>query len=121
MISFKVENLKNMNAQLKVFAEFLRGQDISDEAIFLSRLVSCELLTNVIRHSGEIAEFTGELLSDRISITVWAEGQEDFDLAPDIPDVFAEGGRGLYIVNSIALGGIERGEKGELRVYIKRS
>ena len=29
MISFKVENLKNMNASLKEFAEFLRRNDVA--------------------------------------------------------------------------------------------
>ncbi len=121
MITFKLDNLKNMNAQLKAFAEFLRLNDIADDDIFMSRLVSCELITNVIRHSGEAAFFTGELLVDRIAITVAADGQKDFELSPSAPDVFAESGRGLYIVNRIALGGIERGEGGELKVYIKRT
>lgn len=121
MITFQVDNLKNMNAQLKNFAEFLRANGIADEDIFMSRLASCELITNVIRHSGEAARFTGELMGDRIAITVSAARQLPFELAPSVPDVFAEGGRGLYIVNSISLNGIERGEGGELRVFIKRT
>lgn len=121
MITFKVDNLKNMNMQLREFSEFLRGQDIADEDIFFSRLASCELITNVIRHSGEAALFRGELLVDRIAISVTAQCQEGVNLDCDVPDVFAESGRGLYIVNSISIGGIERGEGGELRVYIKRT
>ena len=35
-------------------------------------------------------------------------------------DVFSESGRGLYIVRSVIWGDIERGEKGEVTVYIKR-
>lgn len=121
MITFKVDDLKNMNAQLRAFAEFLRSQNIADEDIFFSRLASCELITNVIRHSGEAAEFCGELMVDRIAITVTAKCQQGLNLTPEAPDVFAEGGRGLYIVNSISLNGIERGEGGALRVYIKRT
>ncbi len=121
MITFKVDNLKNMNTQLRAFADFLRGQNIADEDIFLSRLASCELITNVIRHSGEAAEFKGELLVDRIAITVTADCQRGLDLKAEAPDVFAEGGRGLYIVNCISINGIERGDCGELRVYIKRT
>lgn len=118
MITFKVDNLKLMNSELRAFAEFLRLNSISDEDIFASRLVSCELITNVIRHSGEAAEFTGELLPNAISITVTAKSLEGLNICTDVPDVFAESGRGLYIVR--CFGEIEKSEGGGLRVSIKR-
>lgn len=121
MITFKVDNLKNMNAQLRAFAEFLKDRNIADEDVFLSRLVSCELISNVIRHGGDAAEFKGELLVDKISITVTARCQSNINLSPAKPDVLSEGGRGLYIINAVSMNGIERGNDGELRVYIKRS
>ena len=117
MVTFKVSDLKNMNAELRAFADFLRSVDATDDEIFASRLVSCELITNVIRHSGETALFTGELLPDKILITVTAQSLSGLNLNPSLPDVFAESGRGLYIVKSI--GEIEEYDGG-LRVYIKR-
>ena len=42
------------------------------------------------------------------------------EITPAVPDVFAESGRGLYIVKSLCTGEIERGEDGEIRVCIKR-
>lgn len=121
MIKFKVDNLKNMNIELGAFIDFLRSQNISDEDVFLSRLVSCELISNVIRHGGDAAEFKGELMVDKISITVTAQSQSGINLTPAKPSVLAEGGRGLYIINAVSMNGIERGEGGELRVYIKRT
>ncbi len=53
LITFKVDNLKNMNAELKSFADFLRLSGADDDDIFASKLVSCELITNVIRHGGD--------------------------------------------------------------------
>ncbi len=120
MITFKVDNLQSMSSQLKAFAEFLENMHLSEDEIFESRLVSSELIANVIRHSGEAAEFKGELLPDKIVITVFAEGQENIDLFKGLPDVYSESGRGLYIVRSICLGDIERCGSGGLRVYIKR-
>lgn len=117
-ISFEVDNLKKMNSELREFAEYLREKSIPDEDIFASRLVSCELLTNVIRHGGESAIFTGELLSDFISITVTAKSLEKIELDAQIPDVFAESGRGMYIVR--CFGEIERCGCDGLRVCIKR-
>ena len=120
MISFKVDSLKNMSLHLQTFAEFLRLSGADDEDIFASKLVSCELITNVIRHGGDAAEFTGSLSSDTINITVTAESFKGLDMARPAPDVFAESGRGLYIVKSIC-SDIERGDRGEIKVVIKRN
>lgn len=121
MIEFKVDNLKNMTALVRTFAEYLLSQDVAEEDVFLSRLVSCELISNVIRHGGEEAGFKGELLADKISITVIANSQRGVNLNPPKPPAFAEGGRGLYIINAVSLNGIQRGKNGELMVYIKRT
>ena len=119
MISFKIDNLKNMGPHLKTFADFLRLSGADDEDIFASKLVSCELITNVIRHGGDEAEFTGSLSGDTIMITVTAESFKNLDLTRPAPDVFAESGRGLYIIKSIC-SDIERGERGEIKVIIRR-
>lgn len=119
MISFKVDNLKNMGSQLKSFVDFLRVSGADDEDIFASKLVSCELITNVIRHGGDEAEFTGALAGDTIIITVTAESFKGLDISRPAPDVFAESGRGLYIIKSIS-SRIERGDDGEIRVLIRR-
>lgn len=121
MITFKVDNLKNMNSELKAFVDFLRLSGANDDDIFASRLVSCELITNVIRHGGDEAEFTGTLTGDRIIITVSAESLKGVDVCGNPPDVFAESGRGLYIVKCISQGNVERGAGGEVRVEIKRN
>ena len=109
-----------MNAELRAFAEFLRLSGADDDEIFASRLVSCELITNVIRHGGDEAEFTGALTCEGIIITVSAESLRGVDISGEPPDVFAESGRGLYIVKSICKGNLERGEGGCVRAIIKR-
>lgn len=120
MISFKVDNLKRMSAELAAFCRYLQENSVSDDDVFLSRLVSCELITNVIRHSGETAEFTAELTEDGIGITVTAESFIMLPPESPPPDVFAENGRGLYIVRSVICGDIQRGPDGGLKVFIKR-
>lgn len=117
MVCFVVENLIEMNSELKAFADYLRAQSICDEDVFASRLVSCELITNVIRHSGGRATFTGELLPDGISITVTSSNVTEFNFTDGVPDVFAESGRGLYIVR--CFGEVQQ-SGGGLKVYIKR-
>ena len=119
MINFKVDNLKNMGSQLKTFVDFLRLSGADDEDIFASKLVSCELITNVIRHGGDEAVFSGSLSGDTITIIVTAESFKGLDISRPAPDVFAESGRGLYIIKSIC-SDIERGERGEIKVIIRR-
>ena len=120
MVNFKVDDLKNMKSELKAFSDFLRASGCNEDEIFAGKLVSCELITNVIRHGMEEAEFTGALTGDRIIITVTAESLKDVDFCRTAPDVFAESGRGLYIVKSICNGKIERGEDGEIKAVILR-
>lgn len=117
-VAFKVDNLNNMSSALSDFADFLRGQQFVDEDVFASRLVSCELITNVIRHSGEEAEFVAELFPDKIIIKVMAKGLDGVNIRTEVPDVFAESGRGLYIIR--CFGEIETVAEGGLAVCIKR-
>ena len=106
MITFKVDNLKNMNACLEHFLQFLRSADVSDDDVFDCRLVSCELITNVLRHLGESANFEGALSGDSITISVSSENTDGTKLPATLPDVFAESGRGLYIVKTISCGNV---------------
>ncbi len=104
MMTFKVDNLKDMNASLQDFANYLKSCSLTDDDIFFSRLVGCELITNVIRHCGEMAQFSGGVQGDSIVICVSSDGGDDFTLCPKLPELLSESGRGLYIVNVICGG-----------------
>ena len=119
-VNFKVDNLKNMKSELNAFCELLRGSGATDDDVFAGKLIACELITNVIRHGGDEAEFTGSVTGDKIVITVSAESLKGIDFKRPVPDVFAESGRGLYIIRSLCYGEIECGKDGEIRVYVKR-
>lgn len=75
-------------------------------------------MTNAIRHGGAEAAFEGEILADRIRITV-TSADGSFAISATLPDLMSESGRGLYIVKSVCIGEIERDGKA-LTVYIKR-
>ncbi len=91
---------------------------VREDAIFYSRLAGCELMTNAIRHGGAEASFEGEILPDRIRITV-TSADGSFSLSATLPDLMSESGRGLYIVKSVCIGEIER-NGAALTVYIKK-
>lgn len=119
MITFKVDNLKNMNDCLKPFLDFLLRSGVTDDDVFDSRLVSCELITNVIRHLGETASFEGAVNAENIVISVSSESTDGKKIYAALPDVFAESGRGLYIVKAICCGNVES-DGCSVKVYIKR-
>ena len=116
--SFRADNLISMSESLSAFSARLKENGVREDAIFFSRLAGCELMTNAIRHGGEEAEFEGEILPDRIRITV-ISSNGSFALSATLPDLMSESGRGLYIVKSICIGEIERRGKA-LTVYIKK-
>ena len=118
MITFEVDDLREMTERVRGFADFLRRGGVSDEDVFASRIVSCELISNVILHGGEAALFRGEICDGGIVITVSASGFDKVDIKPSLPDVLAESGRGMYIVNCISLGNVEK-ICGGLNVTIK--
>ena len=106
MITFEIDDIRDMNVELKRFLEFLQSCGADDDALFDSRLVSCELITNVLRHCGGRAVFKGGLSGGVIEITVSAQNPTGEIRVPDLPSVLAESGRGLYIVNAVSHGNV---------------
>ena len=106
MIAFKVENLTQMHSSLQSFVEYLRSAGMTEDDVFFSRLVGCELITNVIRHCGNSASFSGEVEGDDIVICVSSGSRKSFRLCRELPDAMAESGRGLYIVNVVCKGDV---------------
>lgn len=106
MITFEVDDLNNMNANLRRFSAYLKDGGADEDAVFDSRLVSCELITNVLRHCGGTACFKGVLTDGEIVITVCASRRTGKIVVPELPEALAESGRGLYIVNAVSGGNV---------------
>ncbi len=106
MMTFKVDNLKDMHSSLQNFVDYLRACGVDEDDVFYGRLVGCELVANVIRHCGVMARFCGGVEGDDIVITVSSDSAKSFKLCPDLPDAMSESGRGLYIVNVVCGGDI---------------
>ncbi len=107
MITFEVDDLREMNTELAEFLRYLQSFGVDEDALFDSRLISCELITNVLRHCGGSACFSGAFNNGEIVITVRATKPAGEICVPDLPSALAEGGRGLYIVNAISGGNVE--------------
>lgn len=106
MITFKVDDIRNMNAELRRFLDYLISCNVDEDTVFDSRLVSCELITNVLRHCKGAACFSGSLSGGDIIISVRPTVPTGKITVPELPDIFAESGRGLYIVNAVSGGNV---------------
>lgn len=104
MITFEIDDIKDINGELRQFLHYLEAHGVDDDGVYDSRLISCELITNVLRHCGGTALFSGEFDCGEITIKVSATEPKGTISIPDLPSVFAESGRGLYIVNAISGG-----------------
>ena len=107
-----------LDAALAQLDEFLSSQNVPDEGVFQSKLVMSELVGNVLRHSQGFARFHSELQDGFIQLRIYAS---DCFLPPktsNCSDVFAESGRGLFLVDSLCF---ERSytQDGGVKVLIK--
>lgn len=117
-MKFEVGDFEMMETALHALCEFLAQQNIADDTVFDSRLISCELLSNVLQHSKGRAFFSGVIAGEYIEIQV--DSTERY-LPPEYTtcsDVYADSGRGLFLVDSLS----DRRENtaaGGIKVYIK--
>ena len=114
-----IKTLIELEQGLAKLDEFLTAQNIAEESVFHSKLAMSELVGNILRHSQGFARFHGELINGYVQLKIYAS---DCFLPPktsSCSNVFAESGRGLFLVDSFC---VERSytDDGGLRILIKR-
>lgn len=96
---FEIDDFDELRAALQAMCGALK-KELSEETVFESRLVANELLSNVLQHGGGRAYFRVERRGDELRICV--KGERDFR-PPErsvLADLFAENGRGLFLVDA---------------------
>ncbi len=113
-----VRSYDALQAALEQLCTFLREQGISSDCIFDSKLVACELLGNVLRHSKCAARLQGEIKDGFLELKILSE--EIFPIAEynACADILSEHGRGLFLVREVCKQYIFNEEDG-VRVCIK--
>ena len=109
---FKVKNYATMQNALEKLCEYLSGMGISDEQIFDSKLIACELLGNVLKYTDGESGLHGEIENGFIRLKIISE--EYFALPEKIvcSDVFSEHGRGLFLTDKLCGGRIASDDEG---------
>ena len=99
----KIENHTSLKQALDTLCEFLLLEQVEKDRVFDSKLVACELLGNVFKHSEGGATLHGEVNAGFIELRILS----DFPFLPtqvELPALFSEHGRGLFLIQSVSEG-----------------
>jgi len=84
------------------YREFFAGRRVSSEQAFTAELIFTELLGNVVRYAPGPVEVRLDWNRGNPVLHVFDAGP-GFQFVPRLPaDVYAEGGRGLYLISALA-------------------
>jgi anti-sigma regulatory factor (Ser/Thr protein kinase) len=90
-----------MQTEIEKLCEFLFREQIPSDSIFDSKLVASELVANVIKHSGGIASLHTEVRDGAIHLKIVSSNPYPLPEKGVCSDVYAENGRGLFLVDSV--------------------
>ena len=118
MMYFEINDFNALHEALYQMCRRFSAEKIPEDAVFHSKLVADELLSNVLQHGGGKAFFFASHEGNMIRLTVRGSNNYRPPEKSTCADVLAESGRGLYLVDCFC----EKREFSEqegIRVFIK--
>ncbi len=113
---FQVNNLSSMHEAIYAFCRYLQEQGVAPDLIFDSKLVASELLGNVLRHTQGGAKVKGEIKDGYFQLSIFSDVTYIPPAVSKNADVYAEHGRGLFLVDSVC---VERTTEEEGAILVK--
>ncbi|MBQ9727978.1 MAG: hypothetical protein IJV85_00095 [Clostridia bacterium] len=117
-MDFEVKTYAALRAAIREFCDFLASVGASADCIFDSRLAMSELIGNVLRHSDGVAFVKGNIQDDVVVLEICSSTPFKPPQKSRLVDVYAEHGRGLYLVDTVC-GERSTGEDGGICIKIK--
>jgi len=117
----RVKNYATLQAALDGLCAFLSEQGVGQDDVFDGKLVACELLGNVLKYTDGEAGLRCEIKDECIELKVLSD--TFFELPENIvcSGLFAENGRGLFLVKTVCDGQVFTEEDGILaKISIKK-
>ena len=102
-MQFRIVDKTSLQYAIHELCAHLREEGIAESNIFDSRLVANELLGNVFKHSGGEAQLAVEIKEEIIQITMHSTVPFQTPKVTVCSDVYAEHGRGLFLVDKVSL------------------
>lgn len=115
---FEIKDERALQEAVVRLCRFLSESDVPEERVFDSRLVVNELIGNIFRHSDGTARLHGEIRDGFVELIVFSSTPYSPPEKSRPAEVYAEHGRGLYLVDSVCAVR-ENTADGGIRVKIK--
>ncbi len=113
---YKIKDMLAMRTAIAEFCAFLSREKVPENGVFNSRLTLNELVGNVLRHTDGEASFRGEIKDGFIELSVFSNRPFTPPKTTQRVDVYAEHGRGLFLVDSFCA---ERETIGDSGIFVK--
>ena len=97
----RIDDRTALKRAMQELTDYLHAASASEEGVFHSKLVMSELVGNVFRHSEGGASVALEHIGAFLQLTVRATKPFYPPQTSTLSDVYAENGRGLFIVDSV--------------------
>jgi anti-sigma regulatory factor (Ser/Thr protein kinase) len=103
---FEVKDYTSLQTALDGLCQFLTKWKVAEEKVFDCKLVACELVGNVLKYTDGKAGLQVSIADGIVSLKALSECF--FELPENIvcSGLYAESGRGLFLVNSLCEGQI---------------
>ena len=98
---FEIENYGSLNRAVEELCAYLLASAVSPDRVFDSKLVAYELLANVSKHTESSATFSGWIEDGFVRLKIVSRHAFCPAEKGRCPDVFAENGRGWFLVDSV--------------------
>ena len=102
-MKFEIKDYQTLQTSLADFCRFLADLGVSKDGVFDCRLVATELLGNVLRHARATASMHAQLQGDVVELSILSTNDYVPPKTSACSDVYAEHGRGLYLVDSVCI------------------
>lgn len=99
---YEIHDYDGFKKAIDEICSVLSSHAISSEKVYDCRLISHELIANVLQHSGGSARLQVAVEEVYVLICVKAERTHCPPQKGECPDVSAERGRGIYLVDSVS-------------------
>ena len=98
---YEIHDYDGFKKAIDEICSILSSHAISSEKVYDCRLISHELIANVLQHSGGAVQLKVLLEKAHVVICVKAERSYCPPQNKECPEVSAERGRGIYLVDSV--------------------
>ena len=116
-----VKNCATLQTALEELCTYLSEQNIGQDNVFDSKLVACELLGNVLKYTNGKAGLRCEIKDGCIELKTVSETFFALPENIECSGLFAEHGRGLFLVKTICEGKVFAEKDGILaKITIKK-